>query len=46
MKVNKIVIVKILSIAASVAGMIGTAWASDKQAKIDLETLVNNKLGK
>lgn len=45
MKVNKIMVVKVLSMVASVAGMIGAAWASDKQAKIDLEALVNSKLG-
>lgn len=45
MKVNKIVVVKVISMVASVAGMIGAAWASDKQARIDLEALVNKRLG-
>lgn len=45
MKVN-LKVIKVASILASVAGMIGSAWVSDKEAKITLENLVNSKLGK
>lgn len=43
---TKVKIVKIISMVASVAGMLGTAWASDKQNKIDLALLVDQRLGK
>lgn len=46
MKMNKITVIKVLSMVASIAGMIGTAWAGDKQNKLDLENLVNNRLSK
>ncbi len=37
---NGIKIVKILSIIASVAGMVGSAWASSKENKVILTDLV------
>lgn len=43
---DKVKIIKIVSILASVAGMLGTAWVSDKENKIALEKLVNQHLKK
>ena len=43
---NKIRFIKIASIILSVAGMVGSAWAGDKENKINLENLVNNRLTK
>ena len=44
MKMNPLKVVKVLSILASVAGMVGSAWVSDREAKLTLENLVNSKL--
>lgn len=44
MKFNSIKFVKIFSLIASVVGMIGSAWASDKENKATLDKLVSEKL--
>jgi hypothetical protein len=46
MNSKTIKIVKIASIIASLAGMLGTAWVGDKENRIMLEKLVNDRLGK
>lgn len=46
LKLSKLTVIKIASMAASVAGMLGSAWVSGKENKIMLEKLVNEKLGK
>ena len=41
---KKVWIIKILSLTASVAGMLGAAWAGDRENKLHLEKLVNDRL--
>lgn len=43
---KKVTIIKFASLAASIIGMIGSAWASDKENKLALEKLVNQALNK
>lgn len=43
---NKIKFIKIASIILSIAGMVGSAWANDKENKINLENLVTKHLNK
>ena len=44
MKVNIVKVVKVASLAFTLAGTLGTAWASDKESKATLETLVKEHL--
>lgn len=46
LKLNKLTVIKIASMTASVVGMLGSAWVSSKENKMVLEKLVNEKLGK
>lgn len=43
---NKVKIIKIASIVMSVAGMVGSAWASDQENKANLAKLVAQTIGK
>lgn len=42
---NKIKIIKFVGIGLSVAGMLVTAFVGDKENKLQLEALVNSRLG-
>jgi hypothetical protein len=42
---NKIKVFKIVGIGLSVAGMLVTAFVGDKENKLQLEALVNSRLG-
>lgn len=45
MKFNKLKVIKIAAMGASVIGMIASAWVSDKENKLNLEKLVEQHLG-
>ena len=45
-KLNAVKIVKVLSVAASVAGMIGTSWVNGKENESMLKKLVEERLKK